>query len=153
MVSHVTACANLKMYVCISGGKACGSTKKGHTCYGSSCPRRKKCYARSSLVSLANGDVIRMDDLRVGQLVQVTDPAGIQGTSKFVGWTEKHRSLTEFHRLTTESGNILTMTGSFSLHIEILKIVVIKQFFRKSWTLYLESWVSDGYFCQRPFCW
>ena len=72
-----------------------------------------------------------MDDLRVGQLVQVTDPAGIQGTSKFVGWTEKHRSLTEFHRLTTESGNILTMTGSFSLHTEILKIVVTKTNFQE----------------------
>jgi hedgehog protein len=58
-----------------------------------------------------------MDDLRVGELVQVTDPAGIQGTSKFVGWTEKHRSLTKFHRLTTESGNILTMTGSHGLFI------------------------------------
>ena len=54
-----------------------------------------------------------MDDLRVGQLVQVTDAAGVQGTSKFVGWTEKHRSLTEFHQLTTEAGNILTMTGGF----------------------------------------
>ena len=120
------------MYVCIAGGKACGSTKKGHTCYGSRCPSPpKKCYARSSLVSLANGEVIRMDDLRVGQLVQVTDPAGIQGTSKFVGWTEKHRSLTQFHRLTTESGNILTMTGSFSLHTEILKIVVTKTNFQE----------------------
>ena len=65
------------------------------------------------MVSLANGEVIQMDDLRVGQLVQVTDPAGVQGTSKFVGWTEKHRSLTEFHQLTTEAGNILTMTGGF----------------------------------------
>ena len=38
------------------------------------------------MVSLANGEVIRMDDLRVGQLVQLTDPAGVQGTSIFVGW-------------------------------------------------------------------
>ena len=81
------------------------------------------------MVSLANGEVIRMDDLRVGQLVQVTDPAGVQGTSKFVGWTEKHRSHTEFHKLTTESGNVLTMTGGYPLHIKILDIVVIKCFF------------------------
>ena len=80
------------------------------------------CYDRSSLVSLANGEVIRMDDLRIGQFVQVTDPAGIEGTSKFIGWTEKHHSLTEFYRLTTESENILTMTGS-------RKIFVIKSNF------------------------
>ena len=70
------------------------------------------CYDRSSLVSLADGEVIRMDDLRIGQFVQVADPAGIEGTSKFIGWTEKHHSLTEFYRLTTESENVLTMTGS-----------------------------------------
>ena len=70
------------------------------------------CYDRSSTVSLANGEVIRMDDLRIGQFVQVTDPAGIEGTSKFIGWIEKHHSLTEFYRLTTESENVLTMTGS-----------------------------------------
>ena len=53
-----------------------------------------------------------MDDLRIGQFVQVADPAGIEGTSKFIGWIEKHHSLTEFYRLTTESENVLTMTGS-----------------------------------------
>ena len=52
-----------------------------------------------------------MDDLKVGQLVQVTDVEGKQGTSKFVGWTEKHSSLTEFHQLTTEAGNVLKLTG------------------------------------------
>ena len=52
-----------------------------------------------------------MDDLKVGQLVQVTDLEGKQGTSKFVGWTEKHTSLTEFHQLTTEAGNVLKLTG------------------------------------------
>ena len=70
------------------------------------------CYDRSSTVSLVNGEVIRMDDLRIGQFVQVTDPAGMEGTSKFIGWTEKHHSLTELYRLTTESENVLTMTGS-----------------------------------------
>ena len=70
------------------------------------------CYDRSSTVSLANGEVIRMDDLRIGQFVQVTDPTGMEGTSKFIGWTEKHHSLTKFYRLTTESENVLTMTGS-----------------------------------------
>jgi len=80
-------------------------------------PKKSGCYDRSSTVSLANGEVIRMDDLRIGQFVQVTDPAGIEGTSKFIGWTEKHHSLTEFYRLTTESENILTMTGTHGLFI------------------------------------
>ena len=71
----------------------------------------RKCYARSSLVSLAGGETILMDDLKVGQLVQVTDVEGKQGTSKFVGWTEKHSSLTQFHQLTTEAGNVLKLTG------------------------------------------
>ena len=83
------------------------------------------CYDRLSLVSLANGKVIRMDDLRIGQFVQVTDPAGIEGTSKFIGWAEKQHSLKEFYRLTTESENILTMTGSPPCQ----KIFVIKSNF------------------------
>ena len=74
-------------------------------------PSSRKCYARSSLVSLAGGETILMDDLKVGQLVQVTDLEGKQGTNKFVGWTEKHSSLTEFHQLTTEAGNVLKLTG------------------------------------------
>ena len=68
-----------------------------------------------------------MDDLRIGQFVQVADPAGIEGTSKFIGWTEKHHSLTEFYRLTTESENVLTMTGSPPCR----KIVVIKSNFQE----------------------
>ena len=68
-----------------------------------------------------------MDDLRIGQFVQVTDPAGMEGTSKFIGWTEKHHSLTEFYRLTTESENVLTMTGKPPCR----KIVVIKSNFQE----------------------
>ena len=71
------------------------------------------CFARSSLVSLADGETIRMDDLKIGQVVQITDPEGNQETSKFVGWTEKHSSLTEFHQLTTEAGNVLKLTGEY----------------------------------------
>ena len=54
-----------------------------------------------------------MDDLKIGQVVQITDPEGNQETSKFVGWTEKHSSLTEFHQLTTEAGNVLKLTGEY----------------------------------------
>jgi len=97
------------------GGKKCSTDlRRSFTCYGGACP---SCYARSSLVSLANGESIRMEDLRVGQLVQVTDTAGVQGTSKFVGWTDKGSSLTEFYKLTTDSGNTLTMTGNHGLFI------------------------------------
>ena len=71
------------------------------------------CFARSSLVSLADGETIRMDDLKVGHLVQTTDLEGNRETSKFVGWTEKHSSLTEFYKLTTEAGNVLKLTGEY----------------------------------------
>ena len=72
------------------------------------------CYSRSSSVVLDDGEVIKMEDLKVGQAVQVTDPEGKPGTSKFVGWLEKHRFNTNLVKLTTESGNVLTMTGELS---------------------------------------
>ena len=76
-----------------------------------------------------------MDDLKVGQLVQVTDVEGKQGTSKFVGWTEKHSSLTQFHQLTTEAGNVLKLTGEDLFAISyndkkwLNEVCVIYQFF------------------------
>ena len=119
------------------GGKECGPLQgEAITCQGKPCPTPSQsnndvipdwgygdttvpnefydlrdCYARSSLVSLAGGKVIQMGDLRVGQLVQVTDPAGIQGTSKFIGWSDNLFTLQTFRQLTTESGNVLTITG------------------------------------------
>jgi len=93
------------------GIPTCADYPKGHP---QSC---KGCYSRSSSVVLDDGEVIKMEDLKVGQAVQVTDPEGKPGTSKFVGWLEKHRFNTNLVKLTTESGNVLTMTGNHGLFI------------------------------------
>ena len=88
------------------------------------------CFARSSLVSLADGETIRMDDLKVGHLVQTTDLEGNRETSKFVGWTEKHSSLTEFHQLTTEAGNVLKLTGEYlsAGSFSYLHVILVSKF-------------------------
>ena len=124
------------------GIPTCADYPKGHP---QSC---KGCYSRSSSVVLDDGEVIKMEDLKVGQAVQVTDPEGKPGTSKFVGWLEKHRFNTNLVKLTTESGNVLTMTGGLSSPSSMIRIL-----FRKPRTVHLEIRIHVRNLCQKPLRW
>ena len=96
-----------------NGGKACGDTSKSHTCYGASCPvQHGGCYSNGSIVTLSSGLTVKMNSLKIGDMVEVTDEFGVHGFSEFVGWMEKEASKeVTFYKLTTESGNVLIMTG------------------------------------------
>jgi len=102
------------------GGRACGSTSQAFTCYGSSCPstRRKGCYSTHSSVTLASGRIVKMNSLKIGDIVEVTDESGVPDFSEFVGWMEKETTQeTTFYKLSTESGNVIVMTGTHGLFV------------------------------------
>ena len=103
------------------GGRPCGSRYLKQTCYGASCPPQQKgCYSIESSVTLANGHVVKMASLKIGDLVEVTNEYGVQGFSEFVGWMEKEGSQkVTFYKLTTESGNELVMTGNMGIFTKI----------------------------------
>ena len=64
-------------------------------------------------MTLASGRIVKMNSLKIGDIVEVTDESGVPDFSEFVGWMEKETTReTTFYKLSTESGNVIVMTGN-----------------------------------------
>ena len=85
---------------------------------------RGGCYSTQSSVTLSSGDIVKMNSLKIGDIVEVTDEFGVPSFSEFVGWMEKETTQeVTFYKLSTVSGNVLVMTGTIiSLEIHFLKV-------------------------------